>query len=289
MNDLIVAVGGFVIMGLLCALLERLWPEDGTQPAWRADSGTDVIYFLIRVGLSAVLVLASAATGGSIPERAGPVSSQPTWLQVIEFLLVTDLVSYWVHRIEHELPALWRIHAIHHSAERIDWLVAARNHPLELVLQKVASSVPLYFLGFPPALFAVLVPLAATYSLFQHANLTWSFGPFRYVLASPAFHRWHHSSQREALDKNYAMLFPFLDYLFGTAYFPRSVHPERFGLKGEVMAPGFWQHMIYPFRPAADSRPGSRASGQIEKNSPRQRAEMFAGATAIADFRKDVG
>jgi sterol desaturase/sphingolipid hydroxylase (fatty acid hydroxylase superfamily) len=267
MNDLLVAVAGFFIMGLLCSCLERLWPEDGSQPRWRSDSGTDVIYFAIRVALSGLLVLTTAKTGESLPDRAGLVSGHPLWLQVIEFLMVSDLVAYWVHRIEHELPVLWRIHAIHHSAERIDWLVAARNHPLELALQKVLSSVPLYLLGFPHRLFAVLVPLVAMYSLLQHSNLSWSYGPLRYVLASPAFHRWHHSSQVEALDKNYAPLFPFLDYLFGTAYFPRNVYPERYGLKGEMMSPSFWQQMVYPFLPLQDFSRRLRQSRPVRKPS----------------------
>ena len=139
------------------------------------------------------------------------------------------------------------------------------------------SPVPLYLLGFPPGLFAVMVPLVATYSLLQHSNLSWDYGPFRHVLASPAFHRWHHSSQRDALDKNYAPLFPFLDYLFGTAYFPRGLHSERYGLKGEAMPPNFWQHMIYPVRGVKGLRPDSRRSRLAPK-----------GAGAVPAFARNL-
>lgn len=247
--ELIATLAGFALMGLLCALLERIWPEDRAQKFWRWDSPTDVAYFLIRVVLSVFLVLATALTGESLPRQSHSwIAGRPFWLQLIAFLVISDFVSYWVHRLEHEIQPLWRLHAVHHSAEQVDWLVAARNHPLELVLHKVSSSIPLYLIGFPPELFAIVVPAVATFSLLQHANLSWSFGPLRHVLASPAFHRWHHSSQAEALDKNYASLFPALDYLFGTAYFPRGVQPSRYGLKGETIPRGIWQHMLYPLR-----------------------------------------
>jgi sterol desaturase/sphingolipid hydroxylase (fatty acid hydroxylase superfamily) len=256
MSELAIAMGGFFVMGALCTCLESIWPEDGTQPKWRHDTATDVAYFAIRVLLSALLVFLTAFTGSSIPHRsAGLTAGQPFWLQVVEVLLLTDLIAYWVHRISHEIPFLWRIHTIHHSAEQVDWLVAARNHPLELVIQKMAGTVPLYLLGFNPEVFAAVVPLVATYSLFQHANLTWDYGPFRYVLASPAFHRWHHSSQQQALDKNYAPLFPFYDYLFGTAYFPKGVYPEKYGLKTEKVPRGILNHMAYPFTPASRPQP----------------------------------
>jgi sterol desaturase/sphingolipid hydroxylase (fatty acid hydroxylase superfamily) len=209
----------------------------------------DVIYFLIRIGLSALLVLMTALTGKALPRQEfSLVSHQPIWLQALEFLLLTDLITYWVHRLEHELAVLWPIHAVHHSAESIDWLVAARNHPLELVLQKTAGSVPLYLLGFSPDLFAVLVPAIAANSLLLHANLTWDYGPLGYLFASPAFHRWHHSTEPAALDKNYAQVFSFYDFLFGTAYFPKGVHSSQYGLTGEPLPPRIVAHLLHPFQ-----------------------------------------
>ena len=84
-----------------------------------------------------------------------------------------------------------------------------------------------------------------------HTNVSWSFGPLRSVIASPAFHRWHHSAEAEALDKNFAGLLPVYDWLFGTLYFPKDKLASNFGVNGEPVPAGFLGQMLYPFRGAA--------------------------------------
>ena len=202
MGEVLQTVGAFGVMGALCWYLERLWPEDHFQPRWRRDSMTDVIYFSLRILLSAIVIGALAITGFNLPGKSETptLGSQPLWLQATVVLFLSDLIFYWVHRIMHFSPPLWRIHAIHHSAEKVDWLVAARDHPLELVLQKLTAVVVLYLLGFSPATFAMFVPAVAAYSILLHANLTWSYGPLGRIFVSPAFHRWHHSADTQALD-----------------------------------------------------------------------------------------
>jgi sterol desaturase/sphingolipid hydroxylase (fatty acid hydroxylase superfamily) len=249
MIDLIGSVAGFLIMGMLCCLLERVWPEDRLQLGWRPDSRLDVLYLAIRIGLSVLLVIATALAGHALPSRQPYFAGlQPFWLQLVEVLLLSDLITYWSHRFMHAWYPLWRVHAIHHTAEEIDWLVAARNHPAELVINKVLSSLPLYFLGFAPDVFATVVPLTAAYSLLLHANVSWSYGPLRYILASPAFHRWHHSSDPDIIDKNLAQIFAFYDWLFGTLHFPASGHPQKYGLPGKQVRASFWDHLLYPIR-----------------------------------------
>ena len=81
--------------------------------------------------------------------------------------------------------------------------------------------------------------------------MSWTFGPLRYALASPGFHRWHHTSQEEGLDKNFAGLFPFIDLLFGTFYMPVGRRPERFGVLNEEVPEGLLGQLAYPFRRAA--------------------------------------
>ncbi len=293
MLDLAVTVGGFLVMGLLCLLLERVWPVDQDQPVWRADSMTDVLYFLLRIGLSAVLVLAMGLTGSHLPQQGKTiVGSQPIWLQVFQVMFLSDLIQYWSHRIMHEYAPLWRLHAVHHSPEQIDWLVAARVHPCELVINKVVSTVPLYFLGFAPEAFAIAVPLVASYSLLLHANVSWSYGPAGYLVASPAFHRWHHSSDPEARDKNYAQVFPLLDFLFGTAYFPPG-HPEKYGLVKGKMPHGIWGQFLHPFRSnagnyetATPSNPKPlAATGELDGLVPSPPADSLAPARSpLADL-----
>lgn len=247
--ELVITLIGFIAMGAFCTMFERLWPADATQPRWRSDSWIDVFYLGLRIFLSVVMMLITVVVGRSL---VAPVDNlltqQPVWLQAMEILLLSDLISYWVHRLLHVYIPLWRVHAIHHSATQIDWLVASRNHPLEPVLFKVLMNYPLYLLGFSPMLLASLMPGVATYSLLLHANTSWGYGPLGYFLASPAFHRWHHSSETQALDKNYAQLFSFYDYLFGSAYFPRGINSSSYGLCNESLPVGIWSHFSYPFR-----------------------------------------
>jgi sterol desaturase/sphingolipid hydroxylase (fatty acid hydroxylase superfamily) len=250
MNDLVLSFGGFVAMGAICTLLERLWPERADQPAWRTDSWTDVGYFTLRMALSGILVVITGLIGTSLPGRTPVLAGTwPFGLQLLCVLLLTDLLSYWVHRLHHLLTPLWWMHAVHHAPRQIDWLVAARVHPVELVLGKVVSTFPVYLLGFEPDVFALTVPAMATYSLFLHSNLKWGYGVLGYVIASPAFHRWHHSSEAAAIDRNYAQLFSFYDYLFATAYFPRERSSTNYGLSsGETVPEGIVPQLFYPLR-----------------------------------------
>src|SRR5262249_14153315 len=110
------------------------------------------------------------------------------------------------------------------------------------------ADVAVLLLGFSPATLVVLSPFNLIYSAMVHANLNWTFGPLRHVFASPVFHRWHHTSQAEGLDKNFAPTFPFLDVLFGTFYMPSGQLPEQFGTGEPDFPRGFWGQFFHPFR-----------------------------------------
>jgi sterol desaturase/sphingolipid hydroxylase (fatty acid hydroxylase superfamily) len=81
-----------------------------------------------------------------------------------------------------------------------------------------------------------------------HANLKWTLGPFRYVIAGPVFHRWHHTRAEQGGEKNFASTFPALDLIFGTFYMPKQTLPEAYGVADKAFPPGFGAQMIYPFR-----------------------------------------
>ena len=89
------------------------------------------------------------------------------------------------------------------------------------------QATPLLFVGFNPFAAASAVPLLTLYAVFLHARIDWTYGPVGRVIASPAFHRWHHSQEPEAIDKNFSGLFAFWDVLFGTFYLPHSWTTDR--------------------------------------------------------------
>ena len=126
-------------------------------------------------------------------------------------------------------------------------------------MNKLAQATPVLLLGYNPTVTLSTAPLLTLYAVFLHANVNWDFGPLRTVLATPVFHRWHHSKDREAWDKNFAGLFPIWDLLFGTYYMPKGRWPENFGIC-EPMPSHFLGQLWSPFasmlHPSRRSQPG---------------------------------
>jgi sterol desaturase/sphingolipid hydroxylase (fatty acid hydroxylase superfamily) len=123
-----------------------------------------------------------------------------------------------------------------------------RLHPVNDVVSRIVQVLPLYWLGFNGLVLAAVVPFLTLYALLLHANVSWTYGPLRYAIASPAFHRWHHTSEEEGLDRNFSGLFPFIDLAFGTFYMPPGRQPQRFGLIGDDVPDGLLSQLAYPFR-----------------------------------------
>ena len=167
-------------------------------------------------------------------------------------IVLIDFIGYWLHRAFHQRK-LWPFHAIHHSSVELDWLAAARVHPVNDILNKSLQAMLLVALGYKPVLLAGTLPFFTVYAIFLHANVKWSFGPLRAVLASPCFHRWHHAAVKEGgMTKNFAGLLPVWDILFGTYYMPDE-QPIRFGIADAVPSKLLSQ-LIWPFKIGETSR-----------------------------------
>lgn len=257
-----VAAGLLVAAGVL-PLLERRWPA---SPARAGGEGlrTDVAWlvftplvtkWLVRAALAALVVLFALAAGtplrpaelAALFEARPAFAGLPRWLQVLLLLLVTDFAAYWMHRALHARP-LWRFHAVHHSSEAVDWLSGLRVHPVNDALMRVAQAAPVLLLGLDPAVLATAVPLLVFYGVLVHANVPWRFGPLRFLLVSPAFHRWHHALDEDGTNRNFAALFPVFDLLFGTWHLPADRSPARFGAPGAEVPAGFAGQLAFPFR-----------------------------------------
>jgi sterol desaturase/sphingolipid hydroxylase (fatty acid hydroxylase superfamily) len=242
-------------------VIERLPGRARPQAVVRRGFLTDVIYWFVTVLLTkplarllvilpaSVLILTQVTTADLLRLQEyrgyGPLSRQPLWLQAVQIYVLVDLCSYWTHRLFHS-GRWWPFHAVHHSSEDLDWLGSLRVHPVNDFVNKLCQVSPVLLLGYNPAVTLSTAPVLTFYAIFLHANLNWDFGPLRSVIATPVFHRWHHSREREAWDKNFAGLFPFWDLLFGTYYMPRDRWPENFGIN-EPMPAGFLGQMWEPF------------------------------------------
>ena len=268
-NAWLATLGRLACLAAVLGILTWLMPCNPRMFWWTRLRAalTDLVYWFVvplftRLATIALLVLGTGwLYGGQAPSLL-PIKHLPAWAQCLLVLVLQDILLYGLHRAFHGRLA-WRFHAVHHSPVVLDWASTARFHPVNQVVSFSVADAAVVLLGFSQETLAGLAVFNVAYSAFVHANLDWTFGPFKYVLASPVFHRWHHTTEEEGLDKNFASTFPVLDLIFGTFYMPEGKLPERFGSGDPNMPESFLGQLFYPFR-SSSPRPfvaiGARAS-----------------------------
>lgn len=258
-------LGLSVWLGLMMAVmvpLERRWPLH-RQATLRKGFADDLSYFFLG-GLVPAYVIVVVAGAAHWAQQFGP-SGVYAWLGGLPFALraaamvvVGEVIYYWAHRWSHEVPFLWRFHAIHHSPTEIDWLVNTRAHPLDLAFSRSLITAVLMLLGLGQgadgeltAVVAVVIIFNTIWGFFIHSNLRIRLGPLEHLITTPAFHHWHHSNDgSDSTNKNYAALLPWVDRLFGTHYLPQARYPQRYGI--ELRVPDdLTGQLLLPWRPGA--------------------------------------
>lgn len=251
-----------IALGIVFAVLTHWSACNPTGPWWRKrEIVTDILYWFliplaarfVRIGL---MVMGAAylynihgaeALIAFYDDGFGPLAVMPLWAQAIFFLVVSDFLTYWIHRGFHR-PAMWKYHAVHHSSEDLDWISAARFHPVNIFLGTVLVDVGLLLAGISPNVMLWVGPFTTATSAFVHANLNWTLGPFKYVLAGPVFHRWHHTAADRGGSSNFAGTFPVWDLMFGTWYMPEGKLPDAYGIDDRTFPESFGAQMLYPFQ-----------------------------------------
>lgn len=220
----IVCWAGFIIA------LERRFPYD-RQRFFRREFWTDLLWFATTfsmlmgwVAYAAIVPGIDWLTGWS---RTGGLRAWPLWGQVGVSLITHDLFIYTFHRMMHGNRYLWRIHEAHHSVRDVDWVGGSRGHVIENLITSTAELAPI-MLFMSPQVGAIKSAIDACWGMWIHANVDLSLGPLEYVINGPRMHRWHHA--REVHNVNFATKFAFWDWLFKTAYAPRSRRPQSYGL-----------------------------------------------------------
>jgi sterol desaturase/sphingolipid hydroxylase (fatty acid hydroxylase superfamily) len=237
---------------LIFIFIEKFRPLRPQQPVFRAEWQGDLIHFLVNhlvVGLTLLLTNRAVHALGWLGTETTRtfLANVPFLVALFLVFLSADLVQYWAHRAYHEVPFLWRFHAVHHSAKDMDWLSGSRQSLLELIGTRIAVMTPIFVLGFPREVVDAYILIVGFQAVFDHANVSAGLGPLKYVFVTPNFHHWHHSRDDEAIDKNYAAHFAFLDYLFGTAAKADRPWPDRYGVVGDYIPQGFLKQQLFPF------------------------------------------
>lgn len=241
--------------------LEKAVPHRRGQPILRPDFWHDGRYFIfnhLAIGIFLFIGVRAVPSLFSWTVNAGLQSwfrSLPGVVQFLAVLVTADLMEYATHRAMHEIPALWRFHAVHHSAERMDWMAGSRLHFLEPLVTRTVVMLPAFVLGAGDVPLLCYVVWAGFQAGLVHSNFGLDFGPLKYVVATPLFHHWHHGSDKEAIDINYAAHLPLLDRLFGTYHMPRDRWPEKYGVVGDPLPKGMWRQFLYPFQRKAPPPP----------------------------------
>ncbi len=241
---------------LLFVVIEKMFPLYKGQAVFRPEWQTDIKHFAVNhflVGLILLTVnfLINHAFGWLVrTDFQMAIRHIPFVWQLLLCVLIADLAQYWTHRAYHEVPYLWRYHSVHHSAKTMDWLAGSRQHMLELIFTRVCVLAPLFVLGFSEGVMNAYIIVVGFQAVFNHANVHLPWGPLKYLIVTPDFHHWHHASDDEAIDRNYAAHYAFVDYLFGTAVkVPKNKpFPAKYGVVGDYMPDGFVNQQMFPFR-----------------------------------------
>ncbi len=198
---------------------------------------------------------------GALALRSWMIASSPAFMawanelpyaaQVLIALWMFDFMVYWRHRLSHEWSPLWPVHAVHHVSHQVDVLTTHRLHFLEVMAGGVLVGWAAACCGLDPGAVALGFMIYLQYNHFIHTHVRIRFpGLLKYVLVSPFMHRWHHAMEKEAHNRNYAVVFAFHDWFFGTAVHPGH-EPQHYGVDfapAEHVGESYLQQQLYPFR-----------------------------------------
>ncbi|WP_167597161.1 sterol desaturase family protein [Leeuwenhoekiella sp. ZYFB001] len=251
-------------LSLLVFALEIIIPWRKKQPVFRRGFWLDAFYMIFNFFLFSLIGYNALSNVGvelfndflglfGIDNLVAiEVQDFPVWAQLLIMFIIADFIQWNVHRMLHRVPWLWKFHQVHHSVKEMGFAAQFRFHFVETLVYKSAQYIPLAMIGFGIEQFFVVHMFSVFIGHLNHANLDWSYGPLGYVLNNPRMHIWHHAKALPPEHKygmNFGLSLSIWDYLFGTAYVPKSGKDIEIGFDGDERFPhDFTGQLTYPFK-----------------------------------------
>ncbi|WP_446830823.1 sterol desaturase family protein [Candidatus Foliamicus sp.] len=240
-------------------------PYRGDWKPGASEVGVDAVFLgVVQIGLplllsvTLVVALADWLRAESLVVADFWPHQWPVWAQAALMMLVADFGRYWLHRAFHKFSPMWRLHAVHHSPQRLYWVNVGRFHPLEKAIQYCLDALPFALVGVSGDVLAAYFVFYAVNGFYQHSNCLVRLGPLNYLVAGPELHRWHHSELPEESNNNFGNNLIVWDLLFGTRFLPADREVGLLGLMNRAYPMGFWAQMRMPFRPAPEGAAGDQ-------------------------------
>jgi sterol desaturase/sphingolipid hydroxylase (fatty acid hydroxylase superfamily) len=211
--------GVFVVMAAWEWFVPRRKQSVGRTWRWPNNLGVVVIDTL-----SVRILFPTAGVGlAFIAEAQGfglfSMVTIPWWIAVALSVVILDLAIYLQHVLFHAVPALWRLHRMHHADLDIDVTTGLRFHPIEIVLSILIKFAVIAVLGAPAVAVLIFEVLLNATSIFNHSNVSIPAGidrVLRWLVVTPDMHRIHHSILSRETNSNFGFNLPWWDHLLGT-------------------------------------------------------------------------
>jgi len=254
-RDVFRLTNGLILLAVILIPIEKFFALRSQKTLREGFAGDIGYYYLTSLLPNRIVAIPIGLLAVALARFTPPWSlALPVWLRVALSLVIAEIGFYWGHRWSHQFSWLWRFHSIHHSPREMDWLVNTHAHPVDLVFTRLCGYVPLYVFGLAGGTRRTVdwIPLAIAlvsnmWGYFIHSNVRLGLGWFGHLIATPAFHHWHHDNVPDGRQHtNYAPLFPWIDRLFGTLQQDRQHWPDEYGIS-QPMPSTLPEQLIRPF------------------------------------------
>jgi sterol desaturase/sphingolipid hydroxylase (fatty acid hydroxylase superfamily) len=264
------AFGGvFAAMALWELVSERRKEVIGRGIRWSSNLGVVVVdTILVRLvfPITAVGIASLAADRGfGLFNMIAP----PFWVSVVASIVLLDLAIYFQHVLFHAVPALWRLHRMHHADLEFDVTTGLRFHPVEILLSMLIKFTVVAALGAPAVAVLIFEVLLNATSMFNHGNVRIHLSLdriLRWIVVTPDMHRVHHSIVTRETNSNFGFNLPWWDRMFGTyraqpaaGHEAMTIGIEQFRDRREL---GLDRMLLQPLRGEAGRYPLGRQGGE---------------------------